>query len=245
MRTVPLPSDAPSQAARRPHRRRGPAWGKIIAFAIAIAALAALWRFTPLSEYLTQDRIAGWARVARETPWAPIAVMIAYTPAAFLMFPRPLVTLFTVIAFGPWLGFTYSMTGILLAALATYYVGRAMSPETVKRIAGDRMEHVTCVLRRHGLIAVFVIRIVAVAPFSVEGIIAGAARIKLWHYTLGTFAGMFPGVLATTVFGKEIAAALDDTSRINYWIVAGAVLFFVVTTYLVRRWLVQQQRSSG
>ena len=39
------------------------------------------------------------------------------------MFPRPLITLFAVIAFGPWLGFVYSMTGILLAALVTYYVG--------------------------------------------------------------------------------------------------------------------------
>ena len=32
------------------------------------------------------------------------------------LFPRALITLFGVIAFGPWLGFAYAMSGILLAA---------------------------------------------------------------------------------------------------------------------------------
>jgi phospholipase D1/2 len=37
-------------------------------------------------------------------------------------------------------------------------------------------------------------------------------RIKLWHYTLGTFLGMLPGVLATSIFGTQITAALEDFS---------------------------------
>ena len=49
---------------------------------------------------------------------------------------RPLLTLITVVAFGPWLGFAYSMLGIMIAALATYYTGRALPRDTVKRIAG-------------------------------------------------------------------------------------------------------------
>jgi phospholipase D1/2 len=60
------------------------------------------------------------------------------------------------------------------------------------------------------------------------------------HYTLGTFLGMLPGVLATSVFGGQIAAALEDPSQINWWIVAGVVLAFVVFTYLVRRWFSKQ-----
>jgi uncharacterized membrane protein YdjX (TVP38/TMEM64 family) len=83
-------------------------------------------RYTPLSELITPERIIGWARAIREMRWAPIIVIAAYTPAAFLMFPRPLLTLLTVIAFGPWHGFAYGMTGIIAAALATYYAGRAL-----------------------------------------------------------------------------------------------------------------------
>jgi len=220
----------------RKRRRRRPAWGKIIAVAVVLAALAAAWRFTPLSEYLTAERVSEWARAVRETWWAPIAVIAAYTPAAFVMFPRPVLTLFTVIAFGPWLGFTYSMAGIMGAALATYYAGRIMRPETVRRLVGDELHERSEWLRRHGLLAVFALRIVAVAPFSVEGIMAGAVRISPWQYNLGTFAGMAPGVLATTVFGGQIAAALEDPGRINWWLVGAVVAAFVGLSVAVGRW---------
>lgn len=230
-------------APRSRERRRGPAWGKIIAFAAVLAALAAAWRYTPLSDYLTYERISGWARAVGDMPWSPLALIAAYTPAAFLMFPRPLVTLFAVLAFGPWLGFTYGMTGIILAALATYYAGRGVSPQTVKRLGGDKVEHVTGVLRKHGLMAIFAIRIVPAAPFLVEGMIAGAARIKVWHYALGTFLGMLPGVLTTTVFGDQIATAFEDASKINYWVIGGVIAAFAVMTWFVRRWFKQQEAA--
>ena len=115
----------------KPHTdaaRRGPAWGKIVAIALVIAALAAAWRYTPLSEYVNAERIEAWARNTGDVPWAPLVVMLAYTPACLVMFPRPLITLFAVLSFGAVLGFVYSIIGILGAALATYYLGRALRP---------------------------------------------------------------------------------------------------------------------
>lgn len=203
---------------------------------LACAALAAAWRYTPLSEFITAERIIGWARAVRETPWAPLVVMLIYTPAAFVMFPRPLLTLLTVIAFGPWLGFAYGMAGILLSALATYYAGRSMRTATVAKLAGDEFDHLRKVLREHGLLAMSAMRIVPAAPFVLEGILAGAMRIKLWHYMLGTLIGMTPGVLATSVFGEQLTRALRDPSTINWWLVAGVVLAFALLTWLVRRW---------
>ena len=220
--------------------RRQPAWGKILLIALATAALAAAWRFTPLSELVTAERIVGWARAVRGMPWAPLVVIVLYTPAAFLMFPRPLLTLLTVIAFGPWLGFAYGMAGILIAALATYYAGRLMPRGAVKRLAGEKLDHMSKKLRADGLLAVTAVRLVPLAPFAIEGIVAGAVRIRLWPYVLGTALGMLPGVLATSVFGHQISAALEDPSTVN-WLVVGAVLLaLAVLTYLVRRWLVSK-----
>ncbi|HEX2198660.1 MAG TPA: TVP38/TMEM64 family protein [Burkholderiales bacterium] len=225
---------------RKKHGRRSPAWGKLLAIAAVIAALAAAWRYTPLSEYVTAERITGWARAIRGWSWAPVVVMCLYTPAAFLMFPRPLLTLMTVIAFGPWLGFAYGMAGILLSALATYYAGRLLPEKTVQRLAGDKLDDVVKALRRHGLMAMLAVRIIPVAPFAVEGIIAGAVSIKVWEYTLGTFLGMLPGVLATSVFGGQLTAALEDPSTINWWIVGGVVLAMVALTWYVKRWFSAQ-----
>lgn len=222
---------------RRSHGKRGAAWGKLLIFALIFTALAAAWRYTPLSELITAENISAWARVVREYRWAPVMVVLAYTPAAFVMFPRPLLTLFAVVAFGPWLGFGYAMAGIVLSALATYYTGRALKRQTVKRVAGDNLERAGKKIRDHGLLTMTAMRIVPAAPFAVEGIIAGALRVKLWHFALGTVLGMTPGVLAMTVFGSQVTAALEDPSRINWWIVGAVVLVFVAMTYGVKRWL--------
>ena len=121
---------------RHAKQRQQPAWSRILLIALATAALAAAWRFTPLAELVTAERIVGWARAVRGVPWAPLVVIALYTPAAFLMFPRPLLTLLMVIAFGPWLGFAYGMAGILIAALATYYAGRLMPRSEARACRG-------------------------------------------------------------------------------------------------------------
>ncbi len=221
--------------------RSRPAWGKIVAGLLATAALAAAWRYTPLSEFLTPQHIAGWARAARGTAWMPVAIVLVYTPASIVMFPRPLLTLFAVVAFGPWLGFAYSMSGIMLSALTLYLGGRSLPQERVKRIAGDGFDQLTARTRKHGLLAVFALRMTPITPFPVDGLVCGAARIRLFDYLAGTFLGIVPGVLATTVFGHQISRALEDFSRINYWILGGVVVFFVATTYWFGKWLSSKQ----
>jgi uncharacterized membrane protein YdjX (TVP38/TMEM64 family) len=220
--------------------RRKPAWGKLVALALGIAALAIAWRYTPLSELLSGERINGWARSVRGVWWAPLAIIFAYVPSAFVMFPRPVLTLVTVIAFGPWLGFAYSMAGILLSALATYYAGRLLDPKRVERLAGHYFERLSEVLRHHGLLTMFAIRVVPVAPFLVESVVAGAARANVWHYSVGTVLGMTPGVLASSVFGAQISAALEDLSQVNWWLVGAAAVALAALTWFVGRWFARK-----
>jgi phospholipase D1/2 len=218
----------------------GPAWGKLALIVLAVAGLTAVWRYTPLRDFLTADHVFEWAEAFGSYWWAPLVVMAAYTPACFTMFPRPLITLFAVIAFEPVLGFVYAMSGILLASLSTYYAGRLLPAHTVRHLAGSKMDEMTDVLRKRGLAAVFAVRIIPVAPFEIEGMVAGRIHIKLWHFMLGTFLGMLPGTLTTTVFGDQIQTALQDPSRINWGLVATVIVFFVVLTLVVRRWFAGQ-----
>ena len=225
-------------------RPRGPAWGKIGAIAVVVAMLAAAWRWTPLSELITAERIGVWADMVGGVGWAPVALILAYVPAAFTLFPRPLLTLFAVIAFGPLLGFAYAMSGIVASALATYFTGRAMPRDTVRRLAGDRVTRMSEILRKRGMLAVLAVRIVPVAPFAIEGMVAGAVRIRLWDYTAGTVLGMLPGTLTTTVFGDQLQNALEDPSRINWLLVAGVALLFVVLILAVRRWFKRVEHDA-
>lgn len=216
---------------------RTPMWRKIVAVVAVVAALTALWKYTPLASFLQPDRITAWAEELGDRWWAPLIVLLAYAPACLTMFPRPLITLFAVVAFGPWLGFVYAMLGIQVAAWMTYVAGQKLNRGTVRRLAGRKLNAIIEVLRRRGLIAMTALRLVPLAPFAVEGLVAGAVRIKLWHFLLGTAIGILPGTLAATVFGDQLEALIEDRGSVNYWLIAAAILLLAAATWVVRRWL--------
>lgn len=230
-------AEGPAVMGDDTHRVR---WTTVAIAALAVTGLALAWRFTPLAEVATADNVITWARRFGSQWWAPLVIIFAYTPACIVMFPRPLITLAAVIAFGPWQGFTYAMSGILLAAAATYAAGRVLKVETLRRLAGKRLLEIMRVLRDRGLVAMTAMRFLPLAPFAVEGLLAGAIRVKLWHLLVGTFLGMLPGTLTATVFGDQIGAGLRDPGNINYWIVGGVVAVFIVIMLAARRWLAQR-----
>ena len=217
--------------------KRKPAWGKIALVALGIAALAAAWRWTPLAELATAENILAWTRAVRSTWWAPLVLIGAYTAGAFVLFPRPVLTLVSVMTFGVRLGLVYATAGIMLAALVTYYAGRLMKRETVRRIAGDALDNAAKPVKKHGVLAMFAANMLPTPPFAVQNMIAGAIRIRLWEFLLGTLLALIPGILAWTVFGDQIMNALDDASKVNYWLVGGVLLLFAGFIFGVRFWL--------
>ena len=217
--------------------KRGPAWGKIAIIVAVVAALTAAWRWTPLGEMATAENIVAWTRTVRGTWWAPIALIAAYTLGALILFPRPVLTLVSVMTFGVRWGLVYATAGILLAALVTYYAGRMMKRDTLRRIAGDSVEKAAKPVKRHGIIAMFAANMLPTPPFAVQNMIAGSMRIRLWEFLLGTALALIPGILAWTVFGDQIMNALDDSSKVNYWLIGGVVVLFAAFIFLTRWFL--------
>jgi phospholipase D1/2 len=225
-----------------------PRWGTAIFVAAILLALAAAWRFTPLSVWADAERVAEWARNFAQFAWAPLVVMAAYTPASIVLFPRPLITLFAVVAFGAVWGFAYAYGGILLAALATYVVGRRLGRGQVRRLAGSRLNRLSSVMSKHGLLAMTAARLVPLAPFAVVNVVAGAIHVRLWHFTAGSAIGILPGTLVATVFGDQLAEGLRDPRRINVGLIVAATVVLGLATWLVRRWLfgfrLREERSA-
>ncbi len=221
-------------------RKRGPAWGKLIAIAVVLAALAAAWRWTPLAEIVTVENILRWTRAVRDTWWAPIVMVAAYIPGSLILFPRPVMTLVAVLSFGVLFGLVWATLGVLLAAVVTYGLGRLMKRDQVRRIAGEDFEKAGKLLREHGIVAVFGANMLPTPPFAVQNIIAGAARIALWKFMAGTSLALIPGILAWTVFGDQLANAMEDSGKVNFWLIGAAVVLLVVFTFVARRWLAKR-----
>jgi phospholipase D1/2 len=222
-----------------PERR---AWLSLAFVCLVIAALTGAWRFTPLAHVVTPERVLDWAHDFGSRWWAPLTVMAAYTPACLVMFPRPLITLGAVIAFGPWLGFGYALGGIVASAIVTYYIGRRMRRDTVRRIAGPKLDRMIEVLKKYGLLAMTLLRLVPIAPFAVESIVAGAIHMRLRDVVIGTAIGLLPGTLATTVFGDAIETALTGSGEVNWWLVAGTIGLLGGGIWAVKRWFTRMGR---
>src|SRR5262249_36273990 len=79
-------------------------------WAIAGAVLAAslgltlAWRYPPLSEWVSVDGATRWVDGLAGNRWAPLVIVLAYTPASVIMFPRPLITVVAGMMFGVLLG---------------------------------------------------------------------------------------------------------------------------------------------
>ncbi|MEF8731958.1 MAG: VTT domain-containing protein [Candidatus Accumulibacter meliphilus] len=130
------------------------------------------------------------------------------------------------------------------AALASYLAGLGLPRREVQKLGGKRLFKLAEILRRRSLSAMTALRLVPVAPFVVVGMCAAAIGIRVQPFLFGTLFGMLPGTLATTVFGDQLAALLDDPARINYGIVAAVIVLLVLTSLIVRRWLAKQQRAT-
>jgi phosphatidylserine/phosphatidylglycerophosphate/cardiolipin synthase-like enzyme/uncharacterized membrane protein YdjX (TVP38/TMEM64 family) len=219
-------------------------WKKTLAAAILLLALALMWRFTPVAEVVTAENASVWASGLAGRWWAGPLLVFAYTPASLVMFPRPLITLAAVFAFGPWIGFVCAVSGNLIAAEGAYLAGRRLSRDTVRSIAGDKLNRLSHALRKGGWLAVSAIRLFPVAPFIVGSVVAGAIRVKNWHFLLGTFFGMLPGVLAATVFGAQLQAVLRDEAELNYGLIGAVVLLLAAGAAALRRWFAKMDTTG-
>ena len=206
-----------------------------LAFAAIAIALTVAWRYTDLSEVVTVDAVLGWIQAFSGKGWAPFVLALAYTPASIVMFPRPLLTLAAVVAFGPWEGFAVAMSGILINALAGYWLGRQMDEQRVKRWGGKRFGRVAKMLKKEGFVPVTLVGLLPVAPFFAEMLAFGAMRLKLRHVLPGVALANLPGTLGTTVLADQFAAVLAHDRALSPWIVVAVVGALAAMAFLAHR----------
>jgi phosphatidylserine/phosphatidylglycerophosphate/cardiolipin synthase-like enzyme/uncharacterized membrane protein YdjX (TVP38/TMEM64 family) len=221
-----------------PADARKPAAGRVARVAIALivlAAVAAAWRWTPLRDWIALDSLVGIARTLDESPFAPLAVMIGYVIAGLLLVPVTVLIVATGVVFGPLLGGVYALSGALLSAAVTYWVGRRIGRNTVRTLAGPRLNRITRRLAKKGVMAIVVIRLLPIAPFSVVNAVIGASHIRLRAFLIGTAIGMAPGITVTVIFVDRVAAAVTDPGPGTFAALAGVAAILVAGALYVRK----------
>ena len=164
------------------------------------------------------------------------AILAAFCLATMLFVPVNFVIAATGALFGPLPGLLYAIVGALLGAGLSFAIGRALGREWIRRIASRRLNAINQRLERHGLLAMTVLRLLPIAPFTVVNLVAGASEIRARDYMLGSLFGMTPGIVLMTLFGDRLGVWLRDPEMPNLLVVVGVAVAALLLTWALRRW---------
>jgi uncharacterized membrane protein YdjX (TVP38/TMEM64 family) len=177
-----------------------------------LALLAAAWRWTALGQLLDLDALVGHAQAIGRTPLGLLTIMGAYVVGGLLSVPVTVLLVATILAFGPWVGALCALAGSLLSAMVVFGLGRVMGSYRIRRMAGSHVLRLSRRIAERGFWAVFLVRILPIAPFSVVNLVAGASPVSLRHFVLGTVLGMSPGIGIMAAFMGRLEQAVREPS---------------------------------
>lgn len=212
--------------------------GAIVAAAVLV--LVGLWRWTPLSQLADLDTLRPMVETLRANGIAPVAIPVLFVVASLVLFPVTLLVTLTAIVFDPFVAFAYAFVGTVVSAATAYGIGFKAGRSFLRRLLGKRLNAVNRAISNRGVIAVMILRVAPVAPFTVVNMVCGAARIRFFDYMVGTILGMAPGIAVLTALGTSLTHLLSDPSPEVIAMAVGAVATWIVLGLglqrLLRKW---------
>jgi len=211
---------------------------------VALVGLAFAWRYMLSGTDADPGLVSGVLGPYAHSPFAPVYAIVGFIIGGLIVFPVVVLIAATAIMLGPWLGSLTAIAGVLLSALVLFLIGRVLGRRLLQSVIGARGAEIQRRIVGKGIIAVTLIRMVPVAPFSLVNLVAGASKLRLSDFLIGTALGMVPGIAAMTAIGSQIGdfAGHADASKVllmvltvALWMMICVSLQFVVTLLDGRR----------
>lgn len=196
----------------------------IASIAVGLFGLGMAWTYTSLTDFADAAHISALLSAYSQSIWGPLFAIAAFVVGGLVVFPVLVLIAATAAALGPWLGFITAMAGVLLSAFVLFVIGRSLGRERLQKLLGRRAGRIQERVVGKGILAVVVIRMIPVAPFSLVNVVAGASTLPLRDFLVGTLLGMMPGILAMAVLGAQIADLARNASWSNISLLALAFL---------------------
>ncbi|MGX9426585.1 MULTISPECIES: VTT domain-containing protein [Bradyrhizobium] len=186
----------------------------VLGIIASLVLLTLAWRHSFLSSYTDVGYVAGLIGKYAQSPLGPPAAVLAFLVGGLVIFPVVVLIAATAAALGPVKGFVAAAIGVLSSATLLFFIGRVLGQERLQSMLGRRALRVQERIIGKGVLAIAMIRMVPVAPFSVVNVLAGASRLRLTDFLIGTAFGMAPGIIAMAALGAQIA---DFARHASWW----------------------------
>jgi phosphatidylserine/phosphatidylglycerophosphate/cardiolipin synthase-like enzyme/uncharacterized membrane protein YdjX (TVP38/TMEM64 family) len=207
-------------------------WGVAVLVAAAIVALL-LFGFSRLELGLGDiaNRVGVGIESLAGNPWRVPLVLTVFVVASIVSVPILALIGATVVTLGPVLGFVCAAVGTMLAASATFGVGRLIGRKPLQRWLGKRLDALEQRVAKRGVIAIALIRKVPVAPFTFVNMLIGALGIRYRDFILGTALGMLPGIAAFAFVSEAAIEAWREPTAANIALIATAVAIWLTVVF--------------
>lgn len=210
---------------------------KFIVLILVLAAAFALFRFTPLKQYVQKEALLNLLSALKGEWWGPILYILIYGVGCVLALPGSLLTLAGGAIFGTFLGTLYNIAASNLGASLAFFMARFLGRDFVAGLLkGGKLASFDDKVGESGFKVIFRLRLIPIVPFNGLNFGAGFSKIKYRDYLAGSVLGMLPGTFIYTYFADALLSGVGGASKkalINL-LIAGALLIalsFVPTIY--------------
>jgi phosphatidylserine/phosphatidylglycerophosphate/cardiolipin synthase-like enzyme/uncharacterized membrane protein YdjX (TVP38/TMEM64 family) len=186
------------------------------------------------------ERVVAAIESLANSPWRIPLVLAVFVLASVVAVPILALIGATVVALGPVLGFLCAAAGTMLAASATFGVGRLVGRKPLQRWLGKPVEALEKKIAKRGVIAIALIRKVPIAPFTIVNMAIGALGIRFRDFFFGTVLGMVPGIAAFAFVSDRALNAWRDPTPRNVALIAGAVVLWLSVVFGVQ-WILNRR----
>ncbi|WP_175407543.1 TVP38/TMEM64 family protein [Streptomyces sp. TRM64462] len=231
----PASDTAPDGTAPQPVR------GVWIRLAVLVALLAALGSWAALgggADLLREVRL--W--VDSLGLWGPVIFAVCYALAVTALLPGSVLTASAGALFGLPVGAGAVLVGATTGAALSFGLARRLGRPVVARHAGSgRLARLDAYLTRRGFVAVLVLRLVPLFPFSMINYGAGVAGVRFSSYVTATALGIIPGTVVYTGLG----GSLGEPASAGLWIALGGLLVLSVGGWWAARTVRSRSAEIG
>jgi phospholipase D1/2 len=210
---------------------RGSARGKLLRFLVLPALLLAcvvIWRFTPLGQALTAERVAVVVGNLQHSWWAPLVLVLSYIVLSPLVPATPLMIAGGVV-FGAVYGSLYNLIGVYAGGIATYELGRFFGRDFVAQIGGRRLKKVERAIARRGFWGLVGVRFLPL-PYAAINYCEALAGVHRGSFLLTTAVGITPPVILYSYFSAVLARlGSGEQQRVYQKMTVATLLLFALT----------------
>lgn len=227
----------------KPVAATGQAWRWLLlcVYVAILVGLAMLWRDPSMRHWVDPQSLSRLGRELAASPMGLLAVLVGYVVAVMLGMPILVLTSVGALVFPPWPGMAYAMSGMLLGALVTYAIGRFTGAQTMDRWTKGRLSLISRHLHSRGLVTVIVVRALPLAPFVMVNMVAGALRVRMRDYLLGSFIGLLPATIGIFLLMDRLAAVWRSPDIKSYAALAGCAVALILFSV----WMRKKLRRAG